>query len=277
MALTFDGYTLRLRPFWLPSYASLDCLPPPCHSFFLSYVSCLLSSSSLSTLSPVSSLFLFFLSFSSFSFPLTSPKVLHVRVYVRSLFFFPLVFLARSEALVNWLESNSQGSAAFGVTWSEMYGANRGVCYPFPRIQALFPEMLVKVDWGFGDSQSDLYLAVGSPPFASSTGSVSVTETDEISCEPRLTLTNVPRNGPPNTLDTHWTSLLFFSICVRFPVWASFFFFPFLSFPAYDSRSVGRSFSTQAPCTFASPLSLSFLLFVFFFNYCSVSIAVMID
>lgn len=103
MALTFDGYTLRLRPFWLPSYASLDCLPPPCHSFFLSYVSRLLSSSSLSTLSPVSSLFLFFLSFSSFSFPLTSPKVLHVRVYVRSLFFFLLFFWrVRRRSSTDW-------------------------------------------------------------------------------------------------------------------------------------------------------------------------------
>lgn len=45
----------------------------------------------------------FFLSFSSFSFPLTSPKVLHVRVYVRSLFFFLLFFWrVRRRSSTDW-------------------------------------------------------------------------------------------------------------------------------------------------------------------------------
>lgn len=141
--------------------------------------------------------------------------------------------------------------------------------------------MLVKVDWGFDDPQSDLCpsLCAGSA-FAAlpASGSVSLGGGGG-SVEPRLTLTNVPRNGPPQA---HWNTLeqvsfSFFSICVRFLVWASFpyFFFFTLSFPAYDSlaRSAGPS-STHAPCTFASPL---FSLISFVFNYCSVSIAVMIN
>lgn len=107
---------------------------------FLSYVSfSSLSFRSLSSLSPVSSFSSFLsLCLSFFFFPRfhfrSRPLRCCMYVYMCLLFFF-LLFLARSEALVIWLQSNKSRAsrAAFGVTWSEMYGANRGVCYPFPR------------------------------------------------------------------------------------------------------------------------------------------------
>lgn len=97
MALTFDGYTLRLRPFWLPSYASLDCLSLSLHcvtSFFLVclFLHCLfvlfLHPSTL--LSPSFSFFIFN------SLPLRCCMY----VYVCVLFFFFSCFGA-SEALVS--------------------------------------------------------------------------------------------------------------------------------------------------------------------------------
>lgn len=107
--------------------------------------------------------------------------------------------------------------------------------------------------------------ASGSVPWEGDGGSVG----------PRLTLTNVPKNGPPNTLE-HWTSSFFFGSMFAF-LCEHRFLFPFSFISGVRLGTVGRSFSTHAPCTFASPLSLSFLLFGFFFNYCSVSIAVMIE
>lgn len=116
MALTFDGYTLRLRPFWLPSYASLDCL-----SLSLSLSTVLLLSFLCVFFSTVFSFSFYtrphsFSFFLFFYFPLTSSKVLHVRVCVRS-FFFSLVLARRRRSSAD-LESNSQGRAraAFGVT-----------------------------------------------------------------------------------------------------------------------------------------------------------------
>lgn len=79
-------------------------LSPTTVSLFFSFLR-VLSFVLFFSFNPLSRLFSlpFFLSFSSFSFPLTSPKVLHVRVYVRSLFFFLLFFWrVRRRSSTDW-------------------------------------------------------------------------------------------------------------------------------------------------------------------------------
>lgn len=66
---------------------------------------------------------LLFVPFSFFSFSTSVPLRCCMYVFVCVFFFFVLV-LARLEALINWLgiEQPRASRAAFGVTWSEMYG-----------------------------------------------------------------------------------------------------------------------------------------------------------
>lgn len=114
----------------------------------------------------------FLLSFSPrFSFLRSRP--LRCCMYMYMCVFFFLLFWRVSEALASWLKSNSQGRVAQLSEWRDQRcTALTAVCATrFFNARALFPEMLVKVDWGRFPVRS-ASSSVGSA-FASGSGLVS--------------------------------------------------------------------------------------------------------